>query len=374
MDSAYMSAVQKEQTVSLYLVCGDDDFLVNRRVKELVGTLCPPEEQSLGMETICGDVKDSAEALIAIKRCREAVQTLSFFGGGKTVWLQDAVFLKNGFNASDELKEALKEFGGFVTGKIPSGHVLVISAPKPDGRGAFFKTCQKAGRVERFDLLEKDYEARPIALELAHRLLKEQGLAAADKTVQRLIEKTGFITRGIVQEIEKLAVYMGGPATITDADVDAIVSNCRDSMAWDLADAAAEGRTADALRILRQLVFQGESVVPLFMAMENRFRELLLFRDCLDLKLLQLSGTPGRRVTLEWSENPKVTEAFEKLPSDPRKIHPYRAGLLAGQAQRFTTARLEKTIELIKQAHLQSVSVGSIRSELLLELVILRMG
>lgn len=359
---------------NLYLYCGSDEFTVSRSVKQKINELCPPEEQSLGMETVSGDVTNSDDALAALHSCREAVQTVGFFGGGKTVWLKDAVFLSAGFNRSGELKRALRAFAVFLSAGFPEGHVLVISAPKADKRSAVYKACQKVGQLELFEVPEKDYQARPVALEQARRLLQERGFKAAPETLERLVEKTGFDPRSIDSEVEKLTVYLGGQGgTVSDADVDAIVSNARDSVAWDLVDAVAEKRTGDALRILRQLVFQGESAVPLFMALENRFRELLLYRDCLDRGLLSLSGG-GRQIHLNWSGHPKVDAALSGLPADPRKTHPFRAGLLAGQARRFSAAALESGLEQLKGAHLRSVSTGQIKGELLLELFILRFG
>jgi DNA polymerase III subunit delta len=44
-------------------------------------------------EIIEATVSNSGEALAAIAKLREALQTLPFFGSGKVVWLRDCNFL-----------------------------------------------------------------------------------------------------------------------------------------------------------------------------------------------------------------------------------------------------------------------------------------
>ena len=44
-------------------------------------------------ETIEAAVANSGEALTALARLREALQTLPFFGTGKVIWLRDCNFL-----------------------------------------------------------------------------------------------------------------------------------------------------------------------------------------------------------------------------------------------------------------------------------------
>ena len=69
-------------------------------------------------ETIEATVANSGEALTALARLREALQTLPFFGSGKVIWLRDCNFLGDERAASaqavtetlNELAEELKNF------------------------------------------------------------------------------------------------------------------------------------------------------------------------------------------------------------------------------------------------------------------------
>ncbi|HEY2952009.1 MAG TPA: DNA polymerase III subunit delta, partial [Verrucomicrobiae bacterium] len=66
----------------LVLVCGDDDYAVKQRARQLYQQW---SEELGGMdhEIIEAQVGNSGEALKALARLREALQTLPFFGSGK---------------------------------------------------------------------------------------------------------------------------------------------------------------------------------------------------------------------------------------------------------------------------------------------------
>ena len=80
------------QAPSLALICGDDEFAVKQRAKQLYQQWCD-EVGGMDHETIDAAVSNSSEALTAISRLREALHTLPFFGSGKVVWLRDCNFL-----------------------------------------------------------------------------------------------------------------------------------------------------------------------------------------------------------------------------------------------------------------------------------------
>src|SRR5580692_9454981 len=96
----------------LALVCGDDEFSVKKRAKEIYQTWC---EESGGMdhEIIDAAVTNSGDALRAVAKLREGLQTLPFFGSAKVVWLRDCTFLGEERAASAQaVMEALGDLAG----------------------------------------------------------------------------------------------------------------------------------------------------------------------------------------------------------------------------------------------------------------------
>src|SRR5580658_9605474 len=85
----------------LALVCGDDEFSVKKRAKEIYQTWCA-ESGGMDHEIIDAAVSNSGDALKAIAKWREAIQTLPFFGSAKVVWVRDCSFLGEERAASAE--------------------------------------------------------------------------------------------------------------------------------------------------------------------------------------------------------------------------------------------------------------------------------
>src|SRR5258708_19757510 len=76
----------------LVLVCGDDDLAVKRRAREIYAQWTE-ELGGMDHQIIDAAVSNSGEALRALARLREALQTLPFFGSAKAICLQDSTFL-----------------------------------------------------------------------------------------------------------------------------------------------------------------------------------------------------------------------------------------------------------------------------------------
>src|SRR5258705_10255028 len=81
------------------LVCGEDDFNVKQRARQ-VFQKWSEELGGMDHETIDAQVSNGGEALRALARLREGLNTLPFFGGGKVVWLQNCNFLADDRPAS----------------------------------------------------------------------------------------------------------------------------------------------------------------------------------------------------------------------------------------------------------------------------------
>ena len=357
---------------TVHLVFGDDEYLVSTNSKDLVNRLCPKADQMFGLEIIEARVDTVADAITAMSRCLEGLRTLGFLGGKKVVWLRDATFLGTGVvSEAAEVKARLDELVKRIKVGLPRGQILVISSPKVDGRSAFFKACQSAGNVMKFERSDKLFQLEQQAREAAGTAFRKIGLNLGQDTLEEFLDRTGTDTRQIMQEVEKLSVYLGDRNNAQVADVQAIVSPSREAISWDLADAVGNRDLPSTLKVLRQLLFQGENEVGLIISLENRFRDLLLYRMAFDCKWLSVSGRePWLKV--EWRQLPEVEAFASSLVKDPRQVNPYRAGKLVAQARKYSRQELDRCQALTLSAHETIVSATSAKG-LMLEFLLLKL-
>ena len=167
---------------SLILVCGNDEFVVSTRTRELVQQLCPETEQALGLEIIDGAVDKTDDAVEAIKQGLEALLTLGLFGGNKLVWMKDVSFLSdNAVGRIKATKDEVKAFTENLKKGLPAGHCLILNAPKVDKRSSLYKLFKDKGTLHEFNVAEKSFQAEKDARGRAQDLFKEGGYTLSDQ-------------------------------------------------------------------------------------------------------------------------------------------------------------------------------------------------
>src|SRR5229473_5909052 len=218
-----MARSAAKQCAPVALVCGEDDFGVRERAKQVYAQWTT-EIGGSDHEIIDASVSNSGEALKVLKKLRESLQTLPFFGNAKVIWLKNCNFLGTDRTASSqavneslaELAQELKAFGW-------SDVRLLVSAGEVDKRKALYKTVEKLGRVESFSAWSFDDKSWPGEAERSTRralgaLKKEIG----DEALAELVNSVGPNHRQLASEVEKLGLYSGHRARIELADVRAI--------------------------------------------------------------------------------------------------------------------------------------------------------
>src|SRR5664279_5307913 len=117
----------RKQSAPLVLICGEDDFAVKQRAKQIY---LEWTEALGGMdhETIDAAVSNSGEALKALAKLREAMQTLPFFGSGKVIWLKNCSFLSDERAVTKDVIESLAALAEELKGFSWQNVRLLISA------------------------------------------------------------------------------------------------------------------------------------------------------------------------------------------------------------------------------------------------------
>ncbi|NNJ70826.1 MAG: hypothetical protein HKP10_06000 [Kiritimatiellales bacterium] len=353
----------------VYLFCGSDEYLVGLNARKKVDQICPEAEQALSLEIIDGDAATIDAAVAAIDQCAAAFRTVGLFGGKKVVWFRDVSFMKHAvIMKNDQVKRLLGVLAGDLKAGLADDQFLILSAPGIDKRSAFYKALKEVGEIAEYDIPERDYEARPVALKRAVSLFKREGFTIAPNAADAFIDKVGFETRQIMSEVEKMVLYKGADKAISMDDVQAITSAAGEAIAWDFTDAVAERKLADAIRLFRQLLFQKQTAIGLIIQIESLFQNLLRFREYLDAGWLRLNGN-----RIQWSDDPELDDYFSGMKDDPRKMHWFRAGKIANQAAPYTARNLAARKKLIVDTHEKMLSRGTIPHELMFETLLAKL-
>ncbi len=349
-----------KSTAHVVLVCGDDDFAVKQRAKQIY-LQWSEELGGMDHEIIDASVSNSGEALKALARLREALQTLPFFGGGKAVWLQNCNFLGDERAAAAaavtetlaEVAQELKEFGW-------GGVRLLISAGKVDKRKVFYKTVDKLGAVESFAGWSVDDRDWADQAELAARqALRERKKEISDEALAELVSNVGPNARQLQNEVEKLALFTGNRPEIEVADVAAVCTRNKSARAFALGDALGDRDLPRLLRTLDEELWElnfdkQKSEIGLLYGLISKVRAMILLKEMLREGWVKADGDYNRfKAQLE-------RVPVERLPEDkrynPLALNPYVLFKALPQAQRYSTAELVRAMELLLQCNQRLIS------------------
>ena len=355
-----MSAVKTSQPVAL--VCGDDEFAVKQRARQLYQQWCE-ELGGMDHEIIEATVSNSGEALTALARLREALQTLPFFGSGKVIWLRDCNFLGDERAASaqavtemlNDLAEELKNFKW-------SGVRLLISAGKVDKRKTFFKTLDKIGTVEHFSGWSVDDRDWAERAEIAARAdVRSRQKEISEEALAELVNRVGPNPRQIDNEVEKLCLFAGERKKIEFADVAAICTRNKTARAFALGDALGD---RDLPRLLRRLDEElwavksdsKKSEIGLLYGLISKVRAMLLLKEMLREGWIKPEMDYNRfKAQLE-------RVPADKLPADrrfnPLALNPYVLYKALPQAKKYTQGELVRAMDLLLRCNQRLVSSG----------------
>lgn len=357
------------------MVVGEDDFNARRRCREVFDRWAT-ELGGAEQEIIDGAAGNSSEALKALGRLNEALQTLPFFGSGKVVWLQRCTFLaEDRTSESQAVSEAVaglaQSLKTFQWDKIR----LIVEAPKIDKRKAFFKTLDKIGSVETFaglSLDDKDWAGQ--AELMASRHLKSLGLTIRDDALAELIARVGPDTRALSSEIEKLSLYVTGRTTVTVEDIETIITLNKQARAFALGDAVGDRDLPRLLSCLEDEMWSmktdpQKSTIGLLYGIISKIRVLILLKELLRLGHLK-QGSDYSRLKTQIERIPD-----DLLPADkkfnPKSINPYVLFRALPQAERYTIQELTTAMESLLECNFKLVSSG-LDSTLVLQQTLIR--
>jgi len=344
------------------LVCGDDEFAVKERAKQL-NAQWTHELGGMDHEVIDAAVANSGEALKAIGRLREALQTLPFFGSGKVVWLKDCNFFGDERAAqtaavAEALAELARELKEFQWQSVR----LLVSAGKVDKRKVFFKMLDKLGPVETFAELCVDDKDWVSACEIrARRAIQERGKTISEEALAELVARVGPNARQLDSEVEKLTLYLGARQQIEAADVAAICTRNKLARAFALADALGERNLAALLRRLDEELWdlqfdKDKSEIGLLYGLISKVRAMLLLKE--------MVGEGWLKADLDYS---RFKAQLERIPADrfpadkkfnPLAMHPFVLHRALGHAKNYSSAELVRAMELLLACNQKLVGSG----------------
>ena len=307
-----------------------------------------------------------------IRRLLRSLDSPSFFGGSKIVWLKHF----SGFAAEGESKGrnaddgSLKELAKRIQDGLPADIILVMDGPGCDRRKALAKACEAKGEVRVFnrpDVAKKTGLAEMSAI--LQRTAVGKGVTLTRDAEEYLLATLGGILRDR-RRLEKLICYCGGAGqAITIDAVEQLCCNRAEEQAWALGNCLGKRDLRDALATVDGMVSASKdadrTARSLILNAANHFRQALRMRVFMADHNLKMP----RDVNTFLVSHPEISKGAAK--GSIEEMHPYRAMMIAEQAQRYTPAQMIQAVKTLRDALWQTTS-SAINPQLALENALLK--
>lgn len=290
----------------VYLILGDDIFLQTEAIEKIVKQVIQAHSAGEGATQASVITRHDAESF-DVSACVESVQNISMWGS------HTLVIVRNIDEWDWGKAEALLNYA-----KSPNpASTLILQADKVDGRVKVVQQLKAACKVTECKSLYANQIPDWLRVQ-AKSLDKQLSLEAANWC----LELVGTDLATLYRALEGLSLYVGTKPTIDLADVEGFLSNTSQHDIFELCKALGSGRMADAVKLLDNLLGNGEPPVRINYMIARHWRILL-----------------GLRAANDKAESDEVVRQF-KLP-------PFFVGEYQTQAKRWDPKRLMRGLKIL---------------------------
>lgn len=230
-------------------------------------------------------------------------------------------------------------------GDIPDYCTVVFvqdAGYEPDGRKKLIKTIKKYGQDVEFTEQPQSNIAKWVRKRFAahHKDISPE-------TADYLITYSGHLMQQLIPEIEKVAAYAPGPV-VTVADIEAVASKSAETAVYELSDKLAARNYDGAALVMGELLGRKDTEPIMLLAMiANQMRNIY-----------------AAKLAQEEHRDKSYLTAVTGVRFD------FLVRKLQDNAKKFSTARLERAVELCAETDFAMKSSSAEDEDLLKELLI----
>jgi DNA polymerase-3 subunit delta len=248
LERAFRKSLQRGEFERVYYFHGDDDFLKEQSVRELIAVAVDPSTRDFNLDIRAGAELD-AETLGSV------VGTPPMMAERRVVVVRDVAALRKDARAS--LDRYLEQ---------PAPDVMLILVAPAAEKAKVDKALEKRATTVEFAPLSGDRVPRWII----HHVESVLGATITPGAAELLQQATGNELAALAAELDKLASYAGG-GTIDEAAVADVVGVRRGETLGDFLDRVAARDAAGALALLPHILAQPKtSAVSIVMALTTQ--------------------------------------------------------------------------------------------------------
>ncbi len=305
---------------NVYLLFGDENYLINTYKNKLIKTLLPnKEDQDTELTVFEGD-KTTAISII------DTAEMISFTGGKRIILINNSSFFYKGKTTdADMLNDFIKE--------TTEGYIIIFAEQNVDKRSKLYKSVQKLGFTEEYASLKTD----DIASFITNKV-KKNNCSISSNDAKYFALNIYNDLENIISEVDKLCSYKPND-TITKEDIDLLCSKDLEVRVFELVDKIGQKNAKEAIDIFNNMLLVKESPLMVLTMIGRTFKTLLLCKTMLD------SGASQDEIARKTKLHPFVVKKNMQTSRNFKKIELYNALFEVLEAdEKIKTGQIKDTI------------------------------
>ena len=329
--------IKNRNIKNTYLFYGKEYYLIENAIKEIKLTL------NDGMIDFNLDIIDGRE--IALDQLISSIETLPFMDDRKIVILKDFELLKGKKkNFSDEDEKYFTEY----IDNIPQTTTLVFivygdidkrkSLVKKISKNGIVFNCDKLSDMDLFKWVKKKFDNKNVLIDNAQIMYFINQEGYLDKSSEKTLSD-------LENEINKISSFVGKENKVTNEIIDQLSQKKVENDIFKLIDYIGQKNSSDAMKILNDMLYEGESVFGIFSMIARQFKVIMQVRQ------LQIQGHTSKSIA-------------ERL-----KLHPFVVGKALKQTKNFSDEIIIDILNSILESDFK-IKNGLVRDTLSIEMLI----
>ena len=260
------AALKEKRAERLYIFHGEEVFLLNHYLQQIKKLLIEELTESFNFHRLNNENFD-------IQTFSDAVENLPMMAESTMVQVDDIDLFKLGEADRNKVAEVLSDIPDYCTVVFTYETV----SWKPDKRQKkLWAALEENAQIVEFPKQDQ----RDLIAWIGRHFLANKKRISADLCCY-LIEITGGTMTALRSEISKICAYSGAEE-ICRADIDAVVEPVMDAVVFQMTDMLGQGRYAQALLKLQQLLKMQQEPIAILGAVGGHLRRISTARTLLD--------------------------------------------------------------------------------------------
>lgn len=329
--------INENKLEKLYLFYGKEYYLIDNALKSLKSSV-NESMMDFNLDIIDGRETDIASLI-------SSIETLPFMDERKVIIVKDFELLKGKKkNFSDSDEKYLVEY----LDNIPDTTVLAFlvygdidkrkSLVKKINKVGILENCDKLSDIDLFKWVKKTFEGYDVTIENPQIMYFIEQIGYKDKSSEKTLSD-------LKNDINKISSFIGKGNTVDKESIDKLVEKKIENDIFKLIDNIGAKNSSSAMKILTDMIDEGESVLGIFAMISRQFKLIIQARS------LQHEKMSSKSIA-------------EKL-----KIHPFVAGKALKQTGNFTDGEIVEIMNYLLDSDYK-IKNGLIRDTLAVEIFI----